>query len=301
MKPASLVTVAFWCPAGVHDWLLQNYRISIESVYVLPLTGIGVFSLFLFLVTRRYIAAIRRAEQAQHELEHQLREREAELTTTYERLRTVEREQILGAERQRLMQDMHDGLGTKLLVSLNALKDASVDRDTAVTLLRDCLDELRLTVDAYDQDSGDLAAILAAVRYRLGDRLAASGIAIDWQVAETPPLPSLTRAGGRELMRIVQEAFTNAIRHSGGRTLGVASRALTETREVELTLSDDGQGFDPTLRGEGLQRIERIARQLGARGGVRRETPRLRVEVAEQGVDRVHDDGRAAEAAIEPA
>jgi signal transduction histidine kinase len=265
-----LVVVGFLCVGfGVHDWWTgQSASGLMTRIPLVPYTGLLCALLFGWLLARRLNTTADQLAETQSTLHARVDAQTRELEEKLENTRRVERAQSALDERHRILEDMHDGLGAKLLVSLNALKDASVSRETAVTLLRDCLDELRLTVDAYDQDSGDLGAILAAVRHRLGDRLLAAGITIDWQVAETPPLPSLTRAGGRELMRIVQEAFTNAIRHSGGRTLGVASRALPETREVELTLSDDGQGFDPALRGEGLQRIERITQQLGARFAV---------------------------------
>lgn len=264
---APLVAVGFLCVCfGAHDWWTgQTASGLMTRIPLVPYTGLLCALMFGWLLARRMNTTADQLAETQSTLHARVDAQTRELAEKLENTRRAERAQSALDERHRILEDMHDGLGTKLLVSLNALKDASVDRDTAVTLLRDCLDELRLTVDAYDQDSGDLAAILAAVRHRLGDRLLAAGIAIDWQVAETPPLPQLTRAGGRELMRIVQEAFTNAIRHSGGHTLGVASRAVAGTHEVELTLSDDGQGFDPSSRGEGLRRIERIAQQLGAR------------------------------------
>ena len=75
--------------------------------------------------------------------------------------------------------------------------------------------------------------------------------------------------GGSASSKRVPEA-DQPVAAGGGATADASRGAMTdtETREVELTLSDDGQGFDPTLRGEGLQRIERIARQLGARFAV---------------------------------
>lgn len=262
-----LVFVGFVCVCfGVHDWWTGQTAAGLMTrIPLVPYSGLLCALLFGWLFARRLNATADQLAETQSTLHARVDAQTHELEEKLENTRRIEREQSALDERHRILEDMHDGLGAKLLVSLNALKDESASRETAVILLRECLDELRLTVDAYDQDSGDLAAILAAVRHRLGDRLLAAGITIDWQVTETPPLSTLTRAGGRELMRIVQEAFTNAIRHSGGHTLGVASRANADGGEVELKLSDDGRGFDPALRGEGLQRVERIARQLGAR------------------------------------
>ena len=66
-------------------------------------------------------------------------------------------------------------------------------------------------------------------------------------------------------MRIAQEAFTNAIRHSGGHTL--CGNAVAGTHEVELDAQRRRAGVStPASRGEGLRRIEtHCAAILGVR------------------------------------
>ncbi|MBL8515089.1 MAG: hypothetical protein JNJ55_13940, partial [Betaproteobacteria bacterium] len=189
-----LVAVGFLCVAfGIHDWWTgQTAGGLMTRIPLVPYTGLLCALLFGWLFARRLNTTADQLAETQSTLHARVDAQTRELEEKLENTRRAERAQSALDERHRILEDMHDGLGAKLLVSLNALKDTSVSRDTAVTLLRDCLDELRLTVDAYDQDSGDLASILAAVRHRLGDRLVAAGIAIEWQVAETPPLPSLT-------------------------------------------------------------------------------------------------------------
>ena len=53
-------------------------------------------------MNRRYTGAIADVEQANDQLEQQLRTREAELAESYERLRGIEKRQLIGDERQRL-------------------------------------------------------------------------------------------------------------------------------------------------------------------------------------------------------
>jgi signal transduction histidine kinase len=71
-----------------------------------------------------------------------------------------------------------------------------------------------------------------------------------------------------EVVRIAQEAVTNAVRHSGASRLGLDLRY--HTNEVALRVRDNGNGFqttDPTLpaRGHfGLQGMRERADQIGA-------------------------------------
>ena len=55
-------------PVGVHDWMLQNMFISVESIYLLPYTGMGLFILFMGVVFQRYVGAVTEAEQASQRL-----------------------------------------------------------------------------------------------------------------------------------------------------------------------------------------------------------------------------------------
>ena len=77
------------------------------------------------------------------------------------------------------------------------------------------------------------------------------------------------------IYRIIQEALTNATKH------GHAKRAVIEIREtpttVELTVRDDGHGFDPatSTTGFGLLGIAR-ARRTAPRSGPNRILPRQR-------------------------
>ncbi|MBS4038492.1 MAG: histidine kinase, partial [Hydrogenophaga sp.] len=56
-------------PVGVHDWMLQNMFISVESIYLLPYTGMGLFILFMGVVFQRYVGAVTEAEQASQRLQ----------------------------------------------------------------------------------------------------------------------------------------------------------------------------------------------------------------------------------------
>jgi signal transduction histidine kinase len=249
-------------PAVVHDWLLQNDRISPESVYVLPLVGAGMFAAFLYVVVRRYLSALRRSELAQEQLARELQQRQEELHRTYERLRQAERERIVADERQRLMQDMHDGLGSSLISALKAVEHG--DAHDVAEVLRQCLDDLKLAIDSLEPVHSDLLVLLATLRYRLGTRLEQAGLQLAWHVEEIPPLEWLEPRSALQILRILQEVLANAVRHSRARRVVVGTRLQDDV--VVVSVQDDGVGFDPAaLRGgRGLANVRQRAGTLGA-------------------------------------
>ena len=54
--------------------------------------------------------------------------RERELTASHEQLRALERQQTLAAERQRLMREMHDGMGSSMMTPLRVIEHGERDR-----------------------------------------------------------------------------------------------------------------------------------------------------------------------------
>lgn len=254
--------IALSIPAGTHDWLLQNYRLNPESLYLLPYTVVAVSAVFLFVVLRRYLDALRESEQANSRLEQRLSEREAALAATHERLRTIERERVLAQERERLMQDMHDGLGSSLMSALKAVEHGG-EADIA-QVLRECIEDLKLAIDSLEPVQSDLLLLLATLRFRLGTRLEHSGIRMEWAVQDVPPLTWLDAQAALHILRILQEVLGNAARHSGTDVVSVATEAQGDT--VLVTISDRGRGFEPQVAraGRGLVHVRRRAAEIGA-------------------------------------
>lgn len=264
-REAMLIAVwnAMNLPAAAHDWMLQNYRLDIERLYLLPYTAIGLFGLFLYLMLRRYVGALRQSEQAQGLLELRLRAREQELSESHARLRAIEREQVLSQERQRLMQDMHDGLGSSLMGALKAVEHG-YEQDLA-QVLRDCIEDLKLTIDSLEPVHADLLLLLGTLRFRLGTRLEQAGVKLEWQVQDVPPLAWLDPQGGLHILRILQEVLGNIVKHSGADRV-VVSTAL-RAGSVVVAVEDSGQGFDPAAvanPGRGLANVQRRAQAIGA-------------------------------------
>ncbi|RZJ25826.1 MAG: histidine kinase [Haliea sp.] len=257
-------------PVGVHDLLLQTYRIDIERIYLGTYTSIGLFTVFLVIVWRRYTGAIREVESVNAGLESRLAARERELNASHEQLRELERQQTLTAERQRMMQDMHDGIGSSLMSALRMVERGQATSDDTAQALRDCIDDLKLAIDSLDPSDADLLGLLAAVRFRLAPRLKAAGIALTWSVQDLPPLHWLDPQSALHVLRIVQEVLTNILKHSRATAIDLAT--AHEGGEVVVRIRDDGDAFvageeKPAAgpAGKGLSNVRNRARGLGAR------------------------------------
>lgn len=233
-------TVVLSFPLAFHDLAMQRYRISIEHIYLTPYVYMGVFTMFLLAGFARYQRALGAAEQSNAVLAERLAAQEQQLQITHGRLRAIEREQTLLHERQRLMREMHDGVGSSLISALRlveATSDAPVD---VAQVLRECIDDLKISIDSLEPMDADLLALLASLRYRLSPRLEGAGLMLHWQVRDMPPLPWLDAQCALHVLRILQEVLTNILKHS--RATDITLSTATAPRP-----SPDGNGADGVL------------------------------------------------------
>ena len=255
---------------GFNDWAIQNNLLGPESWYLGPYANIVNFAGFCFLIFRYYMRAVHAARQAHDDLATRLADKEAELRESYERLREVERSQTLIDERRRLTQDMHDGLGSSLNTALLAVERGRVDGLAVADILRSCIDDLHLAIDSMEPEHADLLLLLATLRHRLGARLQQAGVTLHWQVSDVPSLPWLDPRKSLHILRILQEALTNSLKHSAASQLWLSTSV--EAEAVCVSIRDNGRGFDvlqlqsrPQMQGgRGLRNQQRRAESIGA-------------------------------------
>ena len=262
----ALLALILWLNIGlgVHDWMLTNWRMNLESVYLLPFGVLALFGMFLASVLRDYLAALSASEKASALLQQRLAERERELDESYAKLRTVEQAQLLSHERQRLMREMHDGLGSALMSSLVAVERGQMQPGDIAQVLRECVDDLKLTIDSLEPVGDDLLVLLATLRYRLEPRLQAAGITLSWEVGSVPRLSWLNPGAALNILRMMQEILTNILKHARAQSIRVATQL--QGGHVEIIISDDGVGFDTGAVngvGRGLRNLTRRAADIG--------------------------------------
>jgi signal transduction histidine kinase len=246
--------------------LIPDHRIFYTRIsYSAMLVAIGIG------LTWRFAQALNRVDGFAAHLAIQLHEAEEKLKASFAREQERERAAALARERARLMRDLHDGLGGQL-VSIVALSERDMASGSIGDAARAALKDLRLVIDSMDDIGGDLMLALASWRDRAAAQLRPHEIALDWHAVPPglPVYPSLRPWHVIQIIRILDEAVTNAVKHADARHIGV-SIATMKAADGEcgcITVTDDGKGFAldgagrPSSRG--LRNMKNRAAKCGA-------------------------------------
>ncbi|MFZ8887409.1 MAG: sensor histidine kinase, partial [Steroidobacteraceae bacterium] len=177
-------------------------------------------------------------------------------------IQRLKEQQLRLEERARLMANLHDGLGSQLASARLGLEHVTLDTERIRMLLDECLSDLHLVVDTMNNNDGSLADALRFLRHRVSARLSTMQPQIHWEL----DVDSVQGLGGElllQLLRIVQEALTNALKHASARHIRIG--ASEDAGYLHLSVRDDGRGFSPeATKGQGLRNMHQRARRIGA-------------------------------------
>jgi signal transduction histidine kinase len=154
-------------------------------------------------------------------------------------------------ERRRLAREMHDGVAQEL-ASLGYFVDTLVDGEPAgsskarqLAMLRERLTmvvgEVRRSVQTLRTEIGENDSLGTAIGSLARHLSASSGIPIHVTLDEQTT--RLRPEVESELLRIAQEAMTNAVRHSGANAINVHCSVAPPVAEV--VVADNGRGLGP--------------------------------------------------------
>lgn len=256
------LTIAF----ALHDVLVKGGWVPEDHVNLLMYAAPPLFLGIGWILTDRFIRTLAEVETLNRELEARVAEKSAALEANYSRLAEAEKAKALAEERQRLMRDMHDGVGGQLITALAALEGGTSAPADVAQIVRECIDDLRLVIDSMEPIENDVLALLGSLRYRIEPRLNAAGIRLLWQVTELPPVPNLTPRNALHILRILQEALTNVLKHAGASRITVQTKTDGVQRVVTIRVADDGRGFAvdaQRARGRGIANMQRRAEAVG--------------------------------------
>lgn len=243
-------------------WLTQPALLLHPWVGPLLVLGFGAG------LTRRFVRAFGEAEGQRDLLAQRVAEKHGELEQRFRELRSLERERLLALERERIMREMHDGVGGHLVRTLSMLEGRGASREELADQLREALADMRLVIDSLDPSADDLATRLGMLRTRLERILERQHVTLVWRTEALPPLPGLGAEASLHVLRIVQEAVTNVLRHAKASRLILSSRLAPGPDGVPgvlLEVLDDGVGLAVApAGGRGIANMRRRADLLGA-------------------------------------
>jgi signal transduction histidine kinase len=256
---------------GLNDANLAAQRAEVtqrQSAFGADLTRL-LWQTVLLGITVALIAVIRlrtleqRSEEQRavaEEAEHQMRLLSQRLVATQE------------AERKNLSRELHDHVG-QVLTALR-MELGRVERTAAVagTRVSGAVTECRRLVDQMFKTVRDLAlglrpsmlddlGLQPALEWHARDFTQRYGVDVELNVSgNLEVLPDRHRTC---VYRAIQEALTNCVRHAQARFIHVSVAGRDD--RLEVSVSDDGIGFDPARRREGLglRGIDERVKELG--------------------------------------
>lgn len=263
----------------------HNSILAKENMQITLWLVVFCFLMIIFLVF--YLIMLNRAKKAKAQISALNDMANMQIVAMEE----AKRQAVL-AEQQRLGQDLHDGLSSSIAAIKHQLEVLAMDADNA--LLKNKLINLQMeavrtyeiarnkshewfsiTDEQHDESFGNQIKILTDSalpdsRYRKDlyiDNDSLIHVSVDTRIA---------------LLRIIQEAITNVIKHAKARN--VAILIYREMAELLVTITDDGRGmrqerFDGTKINLGLQSIRRRVRDL-------------------KGEVKIHSDGKGTEITV---
>lgn len=266
---------------GARDWivfrLLHDYDAYTWSRYAI------VFLLFVMAwrLVEDYAETLNRLRHTNRDLQEAVERKQREIEQVFEGRREVERHQAAAAERDRILREMHDGLGGRLVGAialsqqLTPASSSTVDPATLHELrqaLDDCLVELRLSLDSLETDQRSIGEALAEMRFRVEPSLRAAGVRLVWNVDDDAVDAELAPGATLQVLRIVREAFTNVIKHAQATVVWLTLARVGD--RIELTVLDNGllqRSMPGTSRlpampsgKRGLANMRQRAKNLGA-------------------------------------
>ncbi len=190
---------------------------------------------------------------------------------TERRIESLEQQQIINAEHERMARELHDGAIQKvytagLLVESasrlsNAEGEIGMRLERAVTVLNDAIADLRRNLAELHGDANTASEPLTQILQRLAQDPHYNSlvhIALTMKLDENQCL-SPVRSG--HMLAILNEALANIVRHAHAQNVKI--RAGGSGEQLQLVIEDDGVGLLPEAQnGYGLRNMRDRARLL---------------------------------------
>jgi signal transduction histidine kinase len=208
---------------------------------------------------------------ARVEAENSLHANQAELQLLTRRLFAAQEE-----ERHKIARDLHDDYAQRVTGMIfetqfleRSLKTGTVDVDRVTRLkkgLKALLDDFRFMAHSLQPLNLGLGSLAHSMRSYLDEFAKQTDLKVTFRSGNVPEQLSLELA--TNLYRVLQESLSNVARHARASRVDVT--LSTERNSVELSVTDDGRGFDlksalHERKGMGLISMQERVRQMGGK------------------------------------
>jgi signal transduction histidine kinase len=190
------------------------------------------------------------------------------------KIAVLEMQQKIQREKERIARDLHDDIGTKmnmlaynasLLGEIKSAEELKQVRERMKDTSDDMLQSLRETVWTLKQESITVEDVWTRFKNFIA-KLQQTYSLIQFSIEEdNPTSKKINYNEALNLIRILQEAVNNAIKHSGCST--ITCKRQNNGHFVIFTIADNGKGFDDTdsslQEGNGLANMRQRSQEAG--------------------------------------
>jgi signal transduction histidine kinase len=274
------ICALIWLAAGVHDVFVFTRLLDSNMYYSTLAENVSVIAIALVL-SWNFVHNLRRIEGFNSELLGKVEAARRELAQTLQRQHELEVLHARRGERLDLAHDLHDGLSGTLISNIIRLEHAPESMTPAATLaaLKELRDDLHLIIDTSSgnpQGRNSLADALAPLRFRMTRLFEGHEVECRWTILGLDEV-YLTNTQSLDLLRIVQEALTNVLKHARATLVDV--QLARSDAGLQMIVSDDGVGLpaEHASRGNGFRSMSARAQRLGAKFDIGAHDGRTRV------------------------
>jgi len=235
-----------------------------KKIRKITTTGIIIFALMIAVTYLVY---------SNLKLRNKQQKQEYELNSAIEK---IEHQNSLQEQRLSISRDLHDNIGAQLtfiISSIDTLKDTFVLNDDKINnklssisnFTKDTIVELRDTIWAMNQSNIDFEEMrLRILNFIEKAQNSHENVHFSFDIDPELRDRKFTSSEGMNIYRIIQESLNNALKYSQAENISVIVKKL-DSGETEISVSDDGNGFDKNeiTAGNGLRNMKKRAQEIG--------------------------------------
>lgn len=252
---ALLVQSIFCVILAFHDYgvltgaLLNLFSVSpvwgwsslfFEPIYLCHLVMPFLLLIMGYIFLGQYGSYVASVENSNINLVKSLKHLEVELGLSHEDQKKMERIDATRIERERIYQDVHDGIGSRLVTAVFSIRKGNIKPSEIEVQLLDCLTDLRMVINSENDQNIDIQTAIFEYCSNQESLLKSDSLLLSYDISNGPGV-YLPLASHLNVIRILQEAITNIIKHANASEVWVK----VEQNDVDMNLyiSDNGQGL----------------------------------------------------------
>jgi len=246
--------------------LLLTQTHFLEAIFVSNLFLVSALPLLIYITVTRTSQDISTYGSTLSKLRQKVGQQEAELDEKSRIIAEEMQRRGILEERQRMMRDIHDGIGGQLLSLLLRVRTGRLNEKDIADDIQASLNDLRLVVDSIDHVDEDFDSALVTFRSRAEQQMKAANIHLSWEQSGKLFERDFSPRQTLQIYRFMQEALTNIIRHANTKTASISILSESPTSPLIIKIKDDGVGLSKNpakTAGKGLRNLEARAKKLG--------------------------------------